>query len=100
DTQRDYMVTRKEDRLNGGQQSFALGTYVVLASEQHAGLWIPQKMVHQEATGNPAHTTIHQEFVYDAHDFRLNQLSPADLQISFPLESTVVDSIRKIKYII
>ncbi len=99
-TAKGYMVSKLDDRDLGANESYLATFLAVQASEEHAGIWLPQKVLSENAVGNPSTRKISQEYQFVAHDFQLGTLASADVQVTFPVDCTIMDSARGVRYTI
>ena len=96
DPEKNLMVTEMdyETRYPGG---YVRSSHRVIESKLLSGIWVPVKTVRTgELSGHENKT----EWVYDVTGFDLGSVQPSDVEVNFPLNSKVVDTIKHIAYFI
>ncbi len=99
-TAKGYMPSKMEDRLLGGNESYASALFTVAAAEKHDGVWLPQQVLREQTRGNTTDKILDQNHLFEAHDFQLGKMTRNDVVITLPINTTVTDTGRKIRYAI
>jgi hypothetical protein len=91
-----FMTIRTSYRV-GGEESVNRSTLVVTGTEQTSGVWVPKHVV--ENTSNSIYPE-RSEVVYDIEKVSIGTVTPADVDVPFPLGTRVIDKMQNIAYFV
>jgi len=94
DPRRDYMISRFEYRYEQNGAYSARHDEVVVPF-QVSGVWVPKEAVHVTETSSFEERS---EFKYSVTSFEIGTVTPADVEIRFPIGTEVTDLVNQVVY--
>jgi hypothetical protein len=94
------MITKTESVLDHGASRTEIyrGTLEVREAQLVHGIWLPTTAIGR--TEQPTKRDGTQESTFDFHNWRIGDLVERDVEVTFPVGTHVVDSVKNVDYVI